>query len=222
MRFAFPAGKSPIGVAFFCMPVDSLCFVTKLGVLGGTFDPIHYGHLAIAEEARERYALDAVLFVPAGDPPHKPPSQADAEQRFLMTALATADHPQFYVSRIEIDRTGPSYTVETMRQLHAAYPHAALFLIIGADMALTFMSWREPQTILSLARVIAATRPGYSLERLQQMQRQPDAVNLDVMISPGLEISSTELRARASTGRSLRYLTPEPVVEYIVKTGLYR
>ena len=193
----------------------------RLGILGGTFDPIHYGHLAIGEEARQRYALDRVCFIPAGEPPHKAPGLASAEQRYLMTVLATADHPHFFVSRLEIDRPGRSYTVETLRQLRAEQPATELFLLVGADMAVDFPGWREAEAILTLARVIVATRPGIDAAQVQQILTRPDMAALELMPAPGLAISSTDLRARARAGASLRYLTPDAVAAYLRKEGLY-
>jgi nicotinate-nucleotide adenylyltransferase len=195
----------------------ALTTLNRLGIMGGTFDPIHYGHLTIAEEARRHFALDAVLFIPAGAPPHKPRWRTDAEQRYLMAVLATADHPQFFVSRMEIDRPGRSYTVDTLQALHTEYPHTALYFILGADSALEFHLWRAPQEILSLATVVAATRPGFPLEQLTALAEQ-----IAILPTPGLEISSTALRARAQKGQILRYLTPPAVAEYIQKMGLYR
>jgi nicotinate-nucleotide adenylyltransferase len=190
-----------------------------LGILGGTFDPIHYGHLAIAEEARERFGLARVLFMPTGAPPHKPTGRAGAEHRYAMTVLATADNPAFAVSRLEIDRPGLSYTVDTLRALHEEYPGAELYMIIGADMALEFHTWRDPEGILAQATVVAATRPGWDLSRLASL---PTAGRILPMDAPGLYLSSTALRARIAEGRSLRYLTPPPVAAYIREHGLYR
>jgi nicotinate-nucleotide adenylyltransferase len=204
------------------MPAIVLQNVRRLGVLGGTFDPIHYGHLQIAEEARERFALDAVLFIPTGEPPHKPAGQANAEQRFLMAELATADNPRFAVSRLEIDRPGPSYTADTLEALRARYPEAARYLIIGADMAMDFPAWREPERILGLARIVAATRPGVPEARLRRHLAAPAMQAVELLVAPGLDISSTELRRRVAEGKSLRYLTPDPVVGFIEKEGLYR
>ena len=196
--------------------------IARLGILGGTFDPIHYGHLAIAEEARQRFALERVLFMPAGEPPHKEQGLASGEQRYLMTVLATADHPAFDVSRLEIDRPGPSFTVETLRQLHARLPHTALFLIMGADMAVDFPKWREPEAILALARIIVATRPGIPNTELERLVAQPGMERLTLMPAPGLDISSTALRQRLREGYSLRYLTPDAVAAYMAKERLYR
>ena len=207
---------------YYVMPAIVLQNIRKLGVLGGTFDPIHYGHLQIAEEARGRFALDAVLFIPAGEPPHKPHGQASAEQRFVMTELATADHPQFAVSRLEIDRPGAAYTIDTLQALREQYPEAALYLIMGADMAMDFPTWREPARILSLARVIAVTRPGVPEARLRRHLATPAMQGVELLVAPGLDLSSTELRRRAREGKSLRYLTPDAVIGFIEKEGLYR
>lgn len=196
--------------------------VSRLGIIGGTFDPIHYGHLAIAEEARRRYALDAVLFMPAGRPPHKLHEQAEAEHRYAMTLLATADNPYFFVSRLELDRKGPSYTVETLHELHVQYPQAALHFIIGADMALTFAAWRDPQGILAQAHVIAAHRAGYAPERLEALTKHPLTAAISIMPAPGVDVSSTDLRDRARRGEELRYLVPDAVVAYLAKHRLYR
>ncbi|HEY3378149.1 MAG TPA: nicotinate-nucleotide adenylyltransferase, partial [Armatimonadota bacterium] len=178
-------------------------------------------HLAIAEEARQRFALDAVLFIPAGEPPHKPRGQASAEQRVQMAQLATADHPNFFVSRLEIERPGPSYSVDTLQALYRLYPQAALFFIIGADAALDFFRWRAPQVIQQLATVVVATRPGFTLDRVHATPPATDGPPLTVLPVPGLEISSTELRERIRAGHSLRYLTPLPVATYIRKYGIY-
>jgi nicotinate-nucleotide adenylyltransferase len=201
---------------FFTMSSKSLAQAIRLGVCGGTFDPVHYGHLAIAEEARQQFSLDAVLFIPSGEPPHKPRWQADAELRYQMVQLATADHPAFYVSRIEIDRSGPSYTAETLRALHRQYPRAHLFFIMGADSALDFHRWRDPLEITQLAQVIAATRPGFSLEALGDTP-----LPIAPLPMPGLDISSTDLRARIRAGNSVRYLVPNAVAAFIEKMGMY-
>ena len=204
------------------MPANVLQNAHRLGVLGGAFDPIHYGHLQIAEEARERFALDAVLFIPTGEPPHKPQGQAGAEQRFLMTELATADNPCFAVSRLEIDRPGKSYTVDTLQTLKGQYPDAEIYLIMGADMAMDFSTWREPEHIRSLARVVAVTRPGVREEALRRRLAAPAMRGIELVVAPGIALSSTEIRRRACEGKSLRYLTPDAVIGFIEKEGLYR
>ncbi|HEY3416296.1 MAG TPA: nicotinate-nucleotide adenylyltransferase [Armatimonadota bacterium] len=203
------------------MSDERLALARRVGILGGTFDPIHFGHLAIAEEARERFALDVVLFIPTGEPPHKPAGRASAEVRYRMTELAIADNPAFAASRIEVDRPGRSYTVETLEQLHAQYPQAAFCLIMGADMAIDFPSWRDPEGILARAALIVANRPEYPQQDILDLQTRIGPERLQIMEGPGLWISSTDLRQRVREGRSIRYLVPSPVVEFICGNGLY-
>ena len=194
----------------------------RLGVMGGTFDPIHYGHLVTAEEALAQFGLDGVVFVPTGRPWMKEGrSVSAAEDRYLMTVIATASNPRFSVSRIEIDREGPTYTVETLRALAADHPDAELYFITGADAMLEIFDWKEPDGALELAHFIAATRPGYDLTRFEARTptRHP---NVSVMNIPALAISSTDVRSRVSEGRPIRYLVPEGVKTYIDKAALYR
>ena len=190
----------------------------RLGVMGGTFDPIHYGHLVTAEEALVQFALDAVVFVPTGRPWMKEEREVSpAEDRYLMTVIATASNPRFHVSRIEVDREGPTYTVETLRALAAEHPDAELYFITGADAMLEILEWKESGEVLSLAHFIAATRPGYDLTRFESQH-----ANVSLMSIPALAISSTDVRARISEGRPIRYLVPEGVKSYVEKAGLYR
>jgi nicotinate-nucleotide adenylyltransferase len=190
----------------------------RLGVMGGTFDPIHYGHLVTAEEALVQFALDAVVFVPTGRPWMKEDREVSpAEDRYLMTVIATASNPRFHVSRIEVDREGPTYTVETLRALAAEHPDAELYFITGADAMLEILDWKESGEVLSLAHFIAATRPGYDLARFESQH-----ANVSLMSIPALAISSTDVRARVGEGRPIRYLVPEGVKSYVEKAGLYR
>ena len=194
----------------------------RLGVMGGTFDPIHYGHLVTAEEALVQYSLDGVVFVPTGRPWMKQDrSVSPAEDRYLMTVIATASNPRFQVSRIEIDRDGPTYTVETLRALADEHPDAELYFITGADAMLEIFDWKEPNEALDLAHFIAATRPGYDLARFESRTptRHP---NVSVMNVPALAISSTDIRDRVRGTRPIRYLVPEGVKTYIDKAGPYR
>lgn len=194
----------------------------RLGVMGGTFDPIHYGHLVTAEEALVQFALDEVIFVPTGQPWMKEGRQVSpAEDRYLMTVIATASNPRFTVSRIEIDRDGPTYTVDTLRALGAENPDAELYFITGADAMLEIFDWKDPDEILSHAHFIAATRPGYDLAHFDATAstRHP---NVSVMNIPALAISSTDIRDRVREGRPIRYLVPEGVKSYIEKAGIYR
>ena len=194
----------------------------RLGVMGGTFDPIHYGHLVTAEEALVQYSLDGVVFVPTGRPWMKQDLPVSpAEDRYLMTVIATASNPRFQVSRIEIDRDGPTYTVETLRALADEHPDAELYFITGADAMLEIFDWKEPDEAFDLAHFIAATRPGYDLAHFESRTptRHP---NVSVMNVPALAISSTDIRERVRGARPIRYLVPEGVKTYIDKAGLYR
>ena len=194
----------------------------RVGVMGGTFDPIHYGHLVTAEEARWQFDLDEVVFVPTGRPWQKPTGVIPTEHRYLMTVIATASNPCFSVSRIEIDEPGPTYTVETLRRLGDQLGSGTrLFFISGADAVLQILTWKDPEEILRLAEVIAATRPGYDLSRLEETV--PAATGrVHAMTIPALAISSTGIRARVASGAPINYLVPEGVARYVEKVGLYR
>lgn len=196
----------------------------RLGVMGGTFDPIHYGHLVTAEEARVQFSLDQVLFIPAGKPPHKEvrTGVAASEHRYLMTVVATTENDAFEVSRIEIDREGPSYTIDTVRELHARHNAGLeLFFITGADAVWEILTWHEHEEVVKLARFIAATRPGYPLDRFHELSDAGIADAVQVMEIPALAISSSDIRQRVREGRPIRYLTPDAVGAYISKHGLY-
>jgi nicotinate-nucleotide adenylyltransferase len=195
----------------------------KLGVMGGTFDPIHHGHLVTAEEAHRQFELDEVLFVPTAHPWMKEERDVTpAEDRYLMTVIATASNPHFSVSRVEIDRGGPTYTVDTLRDLAGEYgKDSELFFITGADAILEIFRWKDPEEVLGLARVIAATRPGYDIARFEA-EEPTHHPRVSVMQIPALAISSTDIRSRVREGRPIRYLVPEGVKTYIDKMGLYR
>jgi len=190
--------------------------------MGGTFDPIHYGHLVTAEEALQQFELDGVMFVPTGRPWMKAHDViSPPEDRYLMTVIATASNPLFQVSRMEVDRDGPTYTVDTLRGLKDEMGEKTdLFFITGADAVLEIFQWKDRALLFELAHFIAATRPGYDLERLTA--RTPaDTSDVTVMNIPALAISSTDIRGRVATGRPIRYLVPEGVKSYIEKAGLY-
>ena len=188
----------------------------RLGIFGGTFDPPHCGHLALAEWARVELSLDAVWFVPAGLPPHKRAGSATAARhRLAMTRLATRGNAAFKVSPLECRRRGPSYTVDTVRALAAANPGARLHLLMGADTYASFGSWREPGAIAAAAAIVVALRPGAGRPRSGARSR------VTWLANPGLEVSSSALRARAARGRSLRYLVPDTVARYIARHRLY-
>jgi nicotinate-nucleotide adenylyltransferase len=196
---------------------------TRLGVMGGTFDPIHYGHLVTAEEALQQFDLDEVLFVPTGQPWMKEHEVVSPpEDRYLMTVIATASNPRFRVSRMEVDRDGPTYTVDTLRRLKDQMGSGVdLFFVTGADAVLEIFQWKEPQDLFDIAHFIAATRPGYDIAEFEAHapERHP---GITVMNIPALAISSTDIRARIHQGRPIRYLVPEGVNSYVQKAGLYR
>jgi len=191
--------------------------------MGGTFDPIHTGHLVTADEALHASSLDEVMFVPAGSPWQKEDRHvASAEDRYLMCVLATASHPAFSVSRIEIDQQGPTYTIDTLRRLKDAMPGTEFLFITGADAILQILTWKDPGDVLAEARFIAATRPGYELDRLEKELPTGLEDRVTIMEIPALAISSTDIRTRAREGRPIRYLVPAGVAAYIEKRGLYR
>ncbi len=195
----------------------------RVGVMGGTYDPIHIGHLVTAEEASRQFDLNEVMFVPTGQPWMKADRPVSpAEDRYLMTVIATASNPRFSVSRLEIDRGGPTYTVDTLSLLRGKLePETELFFITGADAMLEIFHWKDPEEVLALAHVIAATRPGYDIARFER--EAPSAhPRVDVMDIPALSISSSDIRRRVAAGRPIRYLVPEGVEAYIEKVGLYR
>jgi len=194
----------------------------RVGVLGGTFDPIHYGHLVAAEETRHAFGLDSILFIPCGQPYHKPKAPvAGAGDRYEMARLATASNPFFDVSPVEIDRPGPSYTVDTVASLKGARPECVLRVILGTDAVEELASWAEPERLLQQCRIVVVSRPGTPWEDVDRALPRGYAAYVDRLEIPGLHISSTELRARAAQGRPLRYLVPDAVEAYIRERGLY-
>lgn len=189
----------------------------RVGIMGGTFDPIHHGHLVAASEVASRFELDEVVFVPTGEPYHKDRQVSTAEHRYLMAVIATASNPRFWVSRADIDRGGPTYTVDTIHDIAAARPGAELFFITGADALGQILSWHQAEDALKLARFIGVTRPGYELSAAHL---PVDSVTLvDV---PAMAISSSDVRDRVAAARPIWYLVPDGVVQYINKHRLYR
>lgn len=187
--------------------------------MGGTFDPIHNGHLVCAEEARIQFSLEEVVFVPSGNPWQKR-GVSSAEDRYLMTVLATSSNDSFSVSRIEIDRGGPTYTIDTLRAFRNFYGEKAeLFFITGTDAVAEILSWKDPDAVLEEAHFIAANRPGYSLGRAP---RELFTNRVSVMEIPALAISSTDIRRRVAESRPIRYLLPREVREFIEQRRLYR
>jgi nicotinate-nucleotide adenylyltransferase len=194
--------------------------MSSIGVFGGTFDPPHIGHLALAEWARERLGLERVLFVPTGRPPHK--RRADlspARDRLAMTRIAVRGNPAFRVSTLELESDGPSYTVDTVRKLAARVAGRRLVLLIGADSLDDFATWHEPETILELATLAVAARPGAGRTGRSGVGRRAKVLWLG---NPGIDVSSSLVRARARAGHSVRYLVPDGVAAYIARRGLYR
>ncbi|MFB7776668.1 nicotinate-nucleotide adenylyltransferase [Streptomyces bauhiniae] len=190
----------------------------RLGVMGGTFDPIHHGHLVAASEAAARFRLDEVVFVPTGQPWQKSHrAVSPAEDRYLMTVIATAENPQFSVSRIDIDRGGPTYTVDTLRDLSALNADTDLFFITGADALAQLLTWRDSEELFSLAHFVGVTRPGHQLT-----DAGLPAGGVSLVEVPALAISSTECRARVAKGDPIWYMVPDGVVRYIDKRDLYR
>jgi nicotinate-nucleotide adenylyltransferase len=186
--------------------------------MGGTFDPIHHGHLVAASESASVFGLDQVVFVPTGQPSHKHgPSVAPGEHRYLMTVIATASNPRFTVSRVDIDRAGPTYTVDTLRDLRTQFPEAEFFFITGADAMGEILAWKNASELFGLAHFVGVTRPGHVLDA-QGLPRG----NVSLLEVPALAISSTDVRRRAAARLPIWYLVPDGVVQYITKYRLYR
>ncbi|MEU7905145.1 nicotinate-nucleotide adenylyltransferase [Actinoplanes sp. NPDC049118] len=189
----------------------------RIGIMGGTFDPIHHGHLVAASEVQSRFGLDEVVFVPTGQPWQKG-KVSPAEDRYLMTVIATASNPHFQVSRADVDRDGPTYTVDTLRDLHAIFGHSAdLFFITGADALAKILSWKDALEMLSLAHFVGVTRPGFELS-----DEHLPADSVTLVEVPAMAISSSACRTRVAEGLPVWYLVPDGVVQYIAKRGLYR
>ncbi len=191
----------------------------RVGIMGGTFDPVHHGHLVAASEVAARFALDEVVFVPTGQPWQKGGvGVSPAEDRYLMTVIATASNPRFHVSRVDIERQGPTYTIDTLQDLRRVYgPTAELYFITGADALQEILSWKDAEQVFGLAHFVAVTRPGFELS---DAHLPADLVSL-VQV-PAMAISSTECRARVAAGKPVWYLVPDGVVQYIAKRHLYR
>jgi len=202
--------------------------MVRLGIFGGSFDPVHYGHLLLAENAREQCRLDRVIFVPAGLPPHKQDQpRASAEDRIAMLQLAIAGHEAFEISRCEVDRPGISYTVDTLRYFRSACPEAELFLILGGDMLRDLPTWHEAAEVLRLATPVVACRPGWQDWQWEQLNTiaspaQIDQIRTLVLQMPLVDFSSSEIRRRVAAGQTIRYHTPRAVEQYILTHGLYR
>ena len=189
--------------------------------MGGTFDPIHNGHLVAASEVQAWFDLDEVIFVPTGEPWQKADRDVSpAEHRYLMTVIATAANPRFEVSRVDIDRSGPTYTIDTLRELTALHPDADLYFITGADAMAALLTWQDHEELFKLAHFVGCTRPGHELTDVSLEGLPKDRITLVEI--PALTISSTDCRHRVESGEPVWYLVPDGVVQYIGKHELYR
>ncbi len=192
----------------------------RVGVMGGTFDPVHHGHLVAASEVQAWFDLDEVVFVPTGEPWQKSGREVSpAEDRYLMTVIATASNPRFWVSRVDIDREGPTYTIDTLRDLHRLMPDAQLYFITGADALGDIFTWRDAEELFNLAHFVGCTRPGYEMDA-STLEGIPDA-RVTIVEIPALAISSSDCRKRQAAGEPVWYLVPDGVVQYINKYSLY-
>ena len=201
--------------------------VLKYGIMGGTFDPIHIGHLVLAEEVRTELDLDKVIFIPSGNPPHKNSKNiSDAVHRYHMTLLATVSNPYFQVSSIELDRVGKTFTIDTIKLLREKYKeHVELYFITGADAILDLPNWRSTNELLKLCKFVAATRPGFNHSKMQENIKQLEEKHgkkIYTILMPALKISSTDIRNRIKDDCSVKYLLSESVEQYINKNKLYR
>jgi nicotinate-nucleotide adenylyltransferase len=198
---------------------------TGIGLLGGSFDPIHVGHVHIAQQACTRLCLDRVVFVPAGQPPHKlDQALTDAKHRIEMVRLALAGQPRFSISRIDVDRPGPCYSVDTVRLLQEEWgPEARIYFLVGADSLADLPTWHQPRRLLELCQVVAVARPGYEVDLVALERRFPGAPPV-VMLEhvPPIDVSATEIRRLVAEGRSIEGLVPPAVAAYIEAHGLYR
>ena len=198
----------------------------RIAIMGGTFDPIHFGHLAAAENVRKLYGFDSIIFMPSGDPPHKIGiSVSSAEDRYVMVQMATASNPYFKASRMEIDRVGKTYTVDTIKELRIFLgDKAEIFFITGSDALLEIMTWKNPTELLSLCSLIAVARPGYKIEALKnKISELKKNYQSDIRIAKvaSINISSTVIRNRVRSNLPIKYMVPECVESYIYKNNLY-
>lgn len=192
-----------------------------IGIMGGTFDPIHYGHLLVAEEARCKFNLKKVIFVPSGKPPHKKDYEVtNAEYRYIMTALAIATNDFFEISRIEIEREGPSYAIDTIKLFKEIYKKEKIYFITGADAILAIFTWKGHTELIKFCNFIAATRPGYKIKDIRNFHKCYKKC-INILEIPALSISSSDIRARIKEARPIKYLLPEPVERYIYQNKLY-
>ncbi|HAQ41679.1 MAG TPA: nicotinic acid mononucleotide adenylyltransferase [Clostridiales bacterium] len=197
----------------------------RVGIMGGTFDPIHLGHLVVANEVLNIYGLDEIVFVPAGNPPHKCGMGASFVDRYVMTCLATLSNNKFTVSDIEIKNKGKSYTLNTLKEFHSMYADTEFCFITGTDAVINLPNWHEPKELLKICKFIAVSRPGIDKEdvklKIEEIRRDLNG-HIEMLQIPMLDISSTDIRERFKNGISAKYLLPESVEQYIFKNNLYR
>jgi nicotinate-nucleotide adenylyltransferase len=198
--------------------------MNRIGLMGGTFDPVHHGHLSIASQALHEWELEQVLFIPAKAPPHKRGREVTpAEHRYLMVELAIASHPRFFGSRLELERPGDSFTVETLCHFNeAGCDPDHLFFIVGADSVLDLLTWHRHEEVVQRCTLLAAARPGFDLGKMDQQLPAAYRQRIRILHAPGLEVSGSALRERVRRGLPVRYLVPEAVDAYIAKHRLYR
>ncbi|WP_313340710.1 nicotinate-nucleotide adenylyltransferase [Sedimentibacter sp.] len=197
----------------------------KVGIMGGSFNPIHQGHLVVANEVLNIYNFDKIIFVPTGIPPHKNGLKTSPWDRYIMTQIATVSNDKFTVSDIEVKRTGKSYTLDTLIQFKEMYPDTEFYFITGTDAVIDILNWHEPEKLLKLCKFIAVSRPGTGKDIIEMKIKEiKDTLNghIELMQVPMLQISSTDIRERIKNGVSAKYLLPEPVEQYIIKNNLYR
>lgn len=198
--------------------MESTQAARRIGVMGGTFDPIHHGHLVAASEVQDFFDLDEVIFVPTSTQPFKRGRRVtDPEHRYLMTVIATASNPRFSVSRVDIDRGGTTYTIDTLRDLHRMRPNSEFFFITGADALAKILLWKDAEELFELAHFVGVTRPGHEF-----VTEGLPAENTSLLEVPAMAISSTDCRSRVAAGSPVWYLVPDGVVQYINKYQLYR
>lgn len=197
----------------------------KIGILGGTFDPIHYGHLFIAENARQFFSLDKVIFIPTGTPPHKLSIHiTDKEHRYNMTKLATCDNPKFDISKIEVDRIGTSYTVDTISELEKLYPNSTFYYIVGADSLLDMVNWKDFEKLFKRIEIISINRMTskfVDIDDVAKMMNKQYGAIIHTLEMPILEVSSTEIRRRIKENLPIKYMLSDSVIEYIFSNDIY-
>ncbi len=199
----------------------------SIAIMGGTFDPIHYGHLVTAQAVKDKFGVEKVMFIPTGNPPHKAGKEVtESEKRYFMTVLATITNLSFEVSRIEIDRAGYTYTIDTIRELRKVFDEdTKIYFITGADAIDKILTWKDPEKLLKMCDFVAVTRPGYNKEELEEHIKNLEKIlggNIHFLEVPYLDISSSDLRERVMENKSIKYMLPEEVENYIYKFGLYR